>query len=96
MSASLDGILTALADAVAERVVERLSADLNTRPPEPTTTKQRDFYSEQDLEKRTGVSRRTWQSRRQRGAGPPWVRCGRRILYPRSSADQFLRGSRAS
>ena len=95
MSTTLDSVLDSLADLVAERVAQRLSTDLRAPTSEPTL-KLPDFYSESDLAARSGLSPRTLQGWRLKGGGPQWVRCGRRVLYPRASADQFLRGSRTS
>ena len=89
MNSCPDALLEALADLVAERVAKRLTVDGRGRKPEATEVLP-DFYSETDLSKRCGISRRTLQGWRQRGGGPPSVKAGRRILYARVDFDQWL------
>ena len=93
---NLEAFLELFAKAVAPLIAEQISVHLRKGLPEPSTMKAPDYYSEQDLEKRTGISRRTWQGRRQRGDGPQWVKLGSRVLYPQKTTDEFLRGPRAS
>jgi hypothetical protein len=89
MNACPDALLETLADLVAERVAKRLSVDALGRKTE-TTEVLPDFYSETDLSKRCGISRRTLQGWRHRGGGPRWIKIGRKVLYPRTDTDLFL------
>jgi predicted DNA-binding transcriptional regulator AlpA len=89
MSATADVLLETLAELVAERVVKLL--DGRDRKPETTETLP-DFYSETQLSKRCGISRRTLQKWRALGGGPPTVKAGSRVLYPRVDVDQWLKG----
>jgi hypothetical protein len=98
VSASFDRILEQLADLVAERVAQRLSADAKDQAAAAAPS-QPEFLSESALATQSGISRRTLQGWRARGTGPRWAKVGRRVLYPRADADQFLKngsGARAS
>jgi hypothetical protein len=90
MSATVDDLLATLADLVAERVAKRLSINAQGRKSEATEVLP-DFYSETDLSRRCGISRRTLQGWRHRGGGPRWIKVGRKVLYPRSDMELFLR-----
>lgn len=81
----LDRLLDGLADALAKRLVPKLCSP--DRPPLPTTG---DYESEAELSERCGISARTLQGWRLKGSGPPFVRAGKRVLYPRHSTDKWF------
>jgi predicted DNA-binding transcriptional regulator AlpA len=49
-----------------------------------------DFVDEKRLAVRYGLARRTWQTLRQRGEGPTYVKVGRRVLYRISDVEVWL------
>jgi hypothetical protein len=94
MSTSADALLATLADLVADRVAQRLASRL----PRATAGEQisaAEFLDERGVEKHYGLRRRTLQSWRARGYGPPWTHAGRRVLYARIAVEQFLNGGGA-
>jgi hypothetical protein len=99
---NIDALLLALADLIAERVAKRLSirgtdgagehgGDGIALRHQAEATKP-DFFSEAELARRSGLSARTLQGWRQKGGGPPWIKVGRRVLYPRPDAETFFQG----
>jgi hypothetical protein len=49
------------------------------------------YFTEDEMrEARDNKSRRAMQIERQRGLGPPWVKVGRRILYPIAGWRRYL------
>jgi helix-turn-helix protein len=89
MNAPVEDILTTLADAIAERVAQRLVLNGQERRPQ-TARPLPDFYSEAEVAKRSGLSVRTLQGWRQKGGGPPAVKAGRRVLYSRLDFEAWL------
>lgn len=90
----INDIIEMFAEAVAARVVERLAARQGEQ--KPTREREADFLSEIEVSRRTGLSRRTLQGWRGTGRGPPWVKVGRRCLYPAAELAEFLRARSAS
>jgi NAD/NADP transhydrogenase alpha subunit len=91
-AADLQNILAGVADLIAAKVAESLGAVIKAREQAPSTRgKAPDFVSEQDLSKRTGVSRRTLQGWRAKGKPPRWVKLGSRVLYDARAVDELLR-----
>lgn len=82
----LEAIIEQLAEAIAARVAERIAV----HAPPSTATPQPQFLDEGAVEARFRLKRRTLQSWRLRGGGPPWVRVGRRVLYPVDGVEEFL------
>jgi len=82
-------LISILTEEIADKVAEHLAGKLaNTKlPPE---THNAEFFDERSVERKFGLKRRTLQSWRHRGRGPPWVRAGRKILYPRAGLSEFL------
>jgi hypothetical protein len=95
MKASMEALLDQFAELLAPKLAQRLATDLRAPTSEPTSSVA-DFYTEQDLAARSRLSPRTLQGWRFRDRGPPWVRVGRRVLYPRAAADDFLRKGQAA
>ena len=91
-TAPLEPLLEALADAVALRVADRI----NARPPAPqasahappTPTPQQ-WLSPAETAEHIGVSPKTLESWRSRGAGPPFVRVGSRVRYRPTDLDMW-------
>jgi hypothetical protein len=88
----LDRLLDVLADALAKRLAVRFSTAAHAPSSPPTGN----FESENELSKRCGISARTLQGWRLKGNGPPYVRAGKRVLYPRHSTEEWLFRARGS
>jgi hypothetical protein len=82
----LDRLLDALAEALAKRLAARLSQPGRA----PASPANGDYESETELSTRCGISARTLQGWRLKGNGPPFVRAGKRVLYPRHSTDKWF------
>jgi hypothetical protein len=89
MSTNVDALIATLAEAIANRVLARLTAAQDNKPITPSRGKP-DFISEAELARRSAISARTLQGWRAKGRGPRWVRLGRRVLYPMHEAELFL------
>lgn len=89
MSATAETLLSSLADLIAERVAARLATSARERDSKPAKALP-DFLSEIEVAKRYGLSRRTLQTWRGRGEGPPTVKAGRKVLYSRADLDSWL------
>ena len=96
MSPTIEGLLTTLANLIADRVLDRLSNQVYDGKALAPEAPRPDFYSESELAKRTGVSQRTFQGWRAKGGGPRWCKVGRRVLYPRPDAETFFSGGSGS
>jgi hypothetical protein len=90
----LDAFLDQLAEAVAIRVAARLTDCWGEREHQNHESKP-DFWSEIDVSRRTGLSRRTLQGWRSAGRGPKFTKTGRRVLYPVAELQDFLRARSA-
>jgi hypothetical protein len=87
----LPDVLGGFLDLLAERVCARLAEELNARESKTADhSKDPDFLDERGVEQHYGLRRRTLQSWRARGCGPPWTHAGRRVLYARIAVEQFL------
>jgi hypothetical protein len=90
LDTALRELLELIANAVASRITERLCSERERRSTQHEVRRP-DFLSEAAVAERTGLSRRTLQSWRHRGTGPPVTKTGRRVLYPVRELDEFLR-----
>jgi hypothetical protein len=88
---AIRALLDVLADAVAERVAARTTHGMDASQKSARSAPVADFLGEAEVARRTGLSRRTLQSWRLRGSGPPFAKTGRRVLYPVRELDEFLR-----
>jgi hypothetical protein len=57
---------------------------------------EREYVDDRDLERRTPICRDHWQRMRQRGEGPPWIKCGRRCLYRWADVVAWLEAQRVA
>ena len=48
------------------------------------------YLTERELEKRTGRSVKCWQRDRMTGNGPPFIRCGGKVLYDCSDFKTWM------
>jgi len=83
----LHNVLEEFAELVAQRVAGRLDG-LGRKP--GTAEAPPDFCGEREIARRSGLSVRTLQGWRSRGVGPPAVRAGSRVLYPRVDFERWL------
>lgn len=49
-----------------------------------------DYLPDAEMARLRGVTSRTQRAERQRGDGPPWVKDGRRVLYPVKGYSEYL------
>lgn len=77
--------LDKLADAVADRVMERIGGGGDERP---------ECMSTRELAAMIGLGEITLQQMRHRGEGPPFVKLGRRVIYRRADVDAWLAENR--
>jgi hypothetical protein len=54
-----------------------------------TTNPLADYLPDAEMARLRGVTSRTQRAERQRGDGPPWVKDGRRVLYPVKSLQRI-------
>lgn len=97
VTAGLQDVLAGFADLIAERVAASLAETLEARSHlTPTTTEQPDFLNEQEVARRSSISVRTLQGWRTKGRGPRFVHAHRKVLYPRTEFETWLRSERHS
>jgi excisionase family DNA binding protein len=49
-----------------------------------------DVLTPDELSKSYKISKRTLENWRRNGSGPPWIRIGRQIRYPRSGIKEWI------
>lgn len=84
--------LGVLADAIAAAVVERLAEKLPKPEPAPVLQPAA-WLSMAEAAKHLGFSRKTLESWRAAGTGPPAQRVGRRLRYSRIALDKWASGN---
>ena len=84
----INGLLDLLAEAVAARVARHLAKHPDQL--EQSQGREPDFVTEQEIEQRFSIPRKTLQGWRSRGCGPRFVKVGRKVLYPLAELKGFL------
>jgi predicted DNA-binding transcriptional regulator AlpA len=100
---SLDALIDALAERVAEKVVARLARDASdklagTRP--QMVSGQRcqpsvGMFTEREAAERLGVSRQLLRKWRRDGTGPQFVKLNKCVRYPIEEIERFVRVRRS-
>ena len=78
-----------LEKAVAD-ALERILAPVAETICEMERIRRKEYLTEKEVEKLFSLSAATLKTQRSRGGGPNYVALGKRILYKRSSVDNFL------
>jgi predicted DNA-binding transcriptional regulator AlpA len=60
--------------------------DQNQPEPDPSAV----YLSEREVARRTSLSTAWLQERRSLGGGPPWSRCGKRVVYKWSEVEAWI------
>lgn len=84
-------LLDQLAEAIGDRLADRIDAQLTAARAATVEARHPDFLGEHEVSRRTGLSARTLQAWRSRGKGPAYVRAGGRVLYPAAELAEFLK-----
>lgn len=53
-----------------------------------------EYLRTDDMEPYTGIASSTWAKRRMSGKSPPYIKCGKLILYRRCDVDDWLENQR--
>lgn len=87
-STVVEDFLDDLIDRIAARVAERLPAPSAT--PAPTAASAPEYLTTKQAAKALALSTSTLEGWRPRGEGPPWVRIGTAVRYPREGLSEWI------
>jgi len=84
----LEAVIERIAQIVAEHISEKLLERQQPKPAAHGAT----HFDERTVSQRTGIAVKTLQSWRSHRRGPPFVRAGRKVLYPSEGLQDWLSG----